>query len=160
MNTFTLFHVALSLIGIVAGFVIVAGLLASKPCQGWTVLFLVTTAATTVTGFLFPIHGFTPALGTGLVSTAVLALAVYALYACKLAGRWRAVYVVTAVLAFYLNFFVLIVQSFQKIPPLKTLAPTQSEPPFVLAQGVALLLFVAFGYTAVKRFRPVTGTPA
>ena len=154
MNTFTLFHVALSLVGILAGFVVVFGLLGSKPGGGWTTVFLWTTLATSVTGFFFPFHGFTPAIGVGIISALILALAFYALRARQLAGPWRGVYVVGAVVAQYLNFFVLIVQSFQKIPALHALAPTQQEPPFAVAQGAALLLFVVLGLRAVKRFHP------
>jgi len=154
MSAFTLFHVALSLVGIVAGFVAVFGLLASKLGPVSTPVFLWTTLATTITGFMFPFHGFTPAIGLGLISLPVMGAAFYALYAAKLAGRWRGVYVVNAVLALYLNFFVLIVQSFLKIPALNALAPTQKEPPFALAQGAALLLFVALGILTVRRFQP------
>ncbi len=154
MNAFILFHVALSLVGILAGFVVTAGMISKKPCRGWTALFLATTLATSVTGFLFPYNGFTPALGTGIVSMAVLAVALFALYGRRLAGAWRGTYVINAVLALYLNFFVLIVQLFLKVPALKTLAPTQKEPPFAIAQGAALGMFVVLGVLAWKRFRP------
>ena len=155
MNAFTLFHVAICLIAIFSGFVVVFGMVGSKLCKGWTTIFLWTTLAVSVTGFMFPIHGFTPALGTGIISLAVLAFTFYALYAKKLFGGWRTVYVVTAVIAQYLDFFVLIVQSFQKVPALHALAPTQQEPPFAIAQGAALLLFIVLGVLAVKRFHPV-----
>jgi len=154
MNTFTLFHVALSLIGIVAGFVAAFGMLGSNRCRTWTAVFLWSTLATVVTGFMFPFHGFTPAIGFGLISLPLLAAAFYGLHARKLAGHWRWIYVVSALLAFYLNFFVLIVQSFLKIPALHALAPTQQEPPFALAQGAALLLFVVLGVLATRKFRP------
>src|SRR6267142_1861047 len=134
MNAFTLFHVALSLVGIFTGFVVMIGMLGSKPGKGMTAVFLCTTLATTVTGFLFPFKGFTPAIGLGLISLPVLAVAFYALYAKKLSGAWRTTYVVAAVLAQYFDVFVLIVQSFQKIPALNALAPTQKEPPFAAAQ--------------------------
>ncbi|HTJ79253.1 MAG TPA: hypothetical protein VL357_09670 [Rariglobus sp.] len=154
MEAFTLFHVLLSLIGIFTGFVVVRGMITGKPGRGWTAVFLATTVATSVTGFLFPYNGFTPALGTGIVSMVVLAIAVLALYGRHLAGAWRGTYVVNAVLALYLNVFVLIVQLFLKVPALKALAPTQKEPPFAIAQGAALLLFVVLGVLAWKRFRP------
>lgn len=154
MIAFTLFHVLLSLAGIVAGFVVFADFLAARFRGGWTATFLVTTGATSVTGFLFPIHGFTPALGLGGLSLVVLAVAVYALRARRLAGRWRGVYVVTALLAQYFNVFVLVVQSFQKIPALHALAPTQQEPPFAIAQGLVLVGFLVFGVRAVRRFKP------
>jgi hypothetical protein len=155
MNAFTLFHVALSLIGIVAGFVVVFGMIGSQPRRCWTKVFLWTTLATSVTGFFFPFHGFTPALGTGIVSMIVLAVTFYALYSKKLMGSWRWIYAVGAVIAQYLNFFVLIVQSFRKIPALRALAPTQQEPPFGLAQGAALLLFIGLGILAARWFHPV-----
>jgi hypothetical protein len=153
MTTFTLFHVALSLIGIFAGLIMALGLLAAKRLNGWTALFLVTTVLTSVTGFLFPFHGFTPAIGVGIVSLAVLAVAIFARYSRQLGGAWRWIYVVTAMLALYLNVFVLIVQLFQKVPALKALAPTQSEPPFLVAQLVALLLFLVVTIIAAIRFR-------
>ncbi len=154
MNAFLGFHVALSLVGIGTGFVAVFGLVRSKLCAGWTAVFLATTLATSLTGFFFPFHGFTPAIGLGLISTLVLAVTCYALYGRKLAGAWRGIYAVGAVLAQYLNFFVLIAQSFMKIPALHALAPTGKEPPFALAQGVALLFFIGLGWLATKRFHP------
>jgi hypothetical protein len=155
MNAFLVFHVALSLVGILSGFVVVFGMIGSQSCPGWTKVFLWTTLATSLTGFLFPFHGFTPAIGTGIISVLVLALTFYALYVKKLFGGWRRVYVVTAVIALYLNFFVLIVQSFLKISALHALAPTQKEPPFGIAQGVALLAFIVLGIVAAKKFHPV-----
>jgi hypothetical protein len=155
MNTFTLVHVAISLVGIVSGFVAVGGMIAAKRCAAWTAVFLWTTIATSVTGFFFPFHHFTPAHGVGIVSLLVLALVLYALYFRHLAGAWRLTYVVGAVLSLYLNFFVLIVQAFQKVPALKTLAPTQTEPPFAIAQSIALVVFITIGVFASIRFRPI-----
>lgn len=152
---FTLFHVALSLVGIVAGLVVLWGLLGSKRLDGWTALFLTTTIATSVTGFLFPFRGFTPAIGVGIVSMVVLAVACYARYSMKMAGVWRLAYVLTAVIALYLNVFVLVVQAFLKIPALAALAPQQNEPPFAIAQGVVFVLFFAAGLRAAARFRDV-----
>ena len=154
MSAFTLFHVGLSLVGILSGFLVAIGMLGSKSSPGWTAVFLWTTLATTVTGFLFPYHGFTPAIGVGIVSMLVLAPVFYALYSKKLVGAWRWIYVVGAMLALYLNFFVLIVQAFLKIPALNALAPTQAEPPFAVAQGAALLFFLALGVGAAIKFRP------
>ncbi len=128
--------------------------------KGWTGTFLWMTLATSVTGFMFPIHGFTPALALGGISLVVLAFTFRALYHQKLAGRSRTIYVVGAVMAQYFNFFVLIVQSFQKIPALHDLAPTQKEPPFAAAQGAALLFFVVIGIMAVRKFRPAVAAPA
>ncbi len=154
LGAFTAFHVAISLVGIISGFVVVFNLLGSKPGKGWTATFLWTTLATSVTGFLFPFHGFTPAIGTGIVALIVLGPTFFALYSKKLAGFWRPTYVIGAVLSLYLNFFVLIVQSFLKIPALHALAPTQKEPPFGIAQGLALLLFIGLGIAATIKFRP------
>ena len=153
MSTFTLAHVVLSLVGIFSGFVVVLGLIAAKRLDIWTAVFLATTVATSVTGFGFPIHGFTPGIGVGIVLLPALAVAIFARYVRHLIGVWRPVYVVTAVIALYLNFFVLIVQSFQKVPVLETLAPTQSEPPFAITQLIALAVFIAIGALAAARFR-------
>jgi hypothetical protein len=119
-----------------------------------TALFLVTTILTSVTGFLFPIHGFTPALGVGIFSCIILAVALIAYYGRQLIGVWRWIYVVTAVAALYFNVFVLVVQSFIKVPALNALAPTQSEPPFAIAQAAVLAIFVLIGIAAVMTFRP------
>ena len=151
---YTLFHTLLSLIAIFTGFVVLLGLLTSKRRSGWTNWFLVTAVATTVTGFFFPFHGFTPAIGLGIISLPVLAAALFANYSRQLAGSWRWIYAVAASLALYFNVFVLIVQSFQKIPPLHALAPTQTEAPFQVAQLVALLLFVLLTILATIRFHP------
>ena len=152
LNAFTLFHVALSLVGIAAGFVVVYGFLESRRLDGWTLLFLTTTAATTVTGFLFPFHRFLPSYAVGIVSVIVLAIAIPARYRFHLEGAWRSTYVVTAMLAFYLNFFVLIAQLFGKVPPLKALAPTQTEPPFAITQVAVMVVFIILGTLAFRRF--------
>src|SRR6266446_1560528 len=152
VSAFSLFHVVLSLVGVGSGFVVVYGLLASKRFEGWTKLFLTTTVATSVTGFLFPVHQFLPSHGVGIVSLIVLAAAMLALYRFRLAGGWRRTYVITSVIALYLNVFVLIVQLFLKVPSLKAIAPTQSEPPFQVAQLVALLFFAALAIRATVKF--------
>jgi hypothetical protein len=151
MKTFTQIHVAISLIAIVFGLVVIFGLLTKKRLDRWTAVFLLMTVATSVTGFFFPFHGFTPAIGVGIISMLVLAVAIFARYARKLAGAWRWIYVVTAMVALYLNVFVLIVQSFQKISILKALAPTQSEPPFLFTQLFTLLLFIVLAIVATIR---------
>ncbi len=153
LTAFTIFHVLISLIAIGSGFVVVAGLLASKPRSGATTLFWTTAVATTVTGFLFPFHGFTPAIGLGIVSTFVLAIGLAALYRFGLVGGWRRTYAITAVVALYLNMFVLVVQLFEKVPALQELAPTQSEPPFQIAQLVVLVVFAVLGVQAARKFR-------
>ncbi len=152
LSAFTLFHVVLSLVGIASGFVVVYGLLTSKWFEGWTSVFLATTVATSVTGFLFPFHQFLPSHGVGILSLIVLAIAILARYRFRLAGGWRRTYVITAVIALYFNVFVLIVQLFLKVPALKAIAPTQSEPPFQVAQLAALLLFAWLGTRAAIKF--------
>src|ERR1039457_5619071 len=151
MEIYTLLHVAISLVAIGSGFVVLFGMLAGKRYDRWTAFFLATTVATSVTGFGFPITGLTPGIAIGIISLVVLAVTIYARYAGRLAGLWRPVYVVTAVIALYLNFLVLIVQSFQKVSALKTLAPTQSEPPFLITQIVALAAFIVLGFLAAIR---------
>jgi hypothetical protein len=150
-------HVVLSLIGIASGFVVLYGMLTSKQLGGWTALFLGTTILTSVTGFLLPPFDFDPPRVVGLISLVLLAAACAALYVFRLAPPWRWVYVVTATMALYLNVFVAVVQSFQKVAFLQPLAPTQSEPPFVVAQVVVLLVFIVLGALAVIRFHPVIG---
>jgi hypothetical protein len=153
LAAYTLFHVLLSLAGIFSGFVVVYGLLAGHSLPTWTSVFLVTTVATSVTGFFFPAHHLLPSHIVGIISLAVLAGTIYARYRRKLVGRWNKVYVIGAVLALYLNFFVAIVQAFMKVPALKTLAPTQSEPPFKVTQVFTLAVFVVIGVVAAIRFR-------
>jgi len=153
-DLFLQIHVALSLVGIVAGVFVLYGLLTGKALGGWTALFLVTTILTSVTGYPIPPFGFDPPRVVGTISLVLLAIAVGAFYLFHLAGAWRWVYVVTAVMALYLNVFVAIVQSFTKIPALVALAPTQSEPPFIVVQLVALIVFVVIGFVAVRRFHP------
>lgn len=153
LTAFTLFHVVLSLAGIGSGFVVMYGLLASKRMDGWTVLFLTTTAATSLTGFLFPVHKFMPSHGLGILSLIVLMVAFFARYRYRLAGGWRRTYVISAVLALYFNVFVLIVQLFEKVPALHELAPTQSEPPFQAAQLTALVVFAILAIRSAMKFR-------
>ena len=152
LRIYTAFHVVISLLGILAGFVVMAGMITANPLDGWTAFFLITTIATSVTGFFFPVNRLMPAHVVGVISMVILALAVYARYPAHLAGSWRWIYVATAVGAQYLNVFVLVVQMFQKIPSLKLLAPTQKERPFQLAQGALLVVFVAWGILAGLRF--------
>lgn len=154
LTTFTKIHVVISLIAILAGFVVVFGLVTGRRLNGWTALFLVMTLLTSVTGFFFTFHGFTAAIAVGIVSVVVLALCIFARYVMMLTGAWRLIYVLTAMLALYLNFFVLIAQLFQKVPALKALAPTQAEPPFLVAQLSALVIFVVLTILAAIRFRP------
>ena len=154
LQTLTHLHVAISLVAILSGLVVLFGLLTARRLDHWTSFFLLTTVATSVTGFFFPFHGFTPAVVVGIISLVVLVVAIVARYARQLGGASRWIYVVSATLALYLNVFVLIVQSFQKVPALKALAPTQTETPFLVAQLLALVLFVVLGIVAAIKFRP------
>jgi hypothetical protein len=154
LATFTVVHVVLSLIGIAAGLVVAFGMLGARRLGNWTAVFLATTVLTSVTGFLFPFDGVKPSHVFGVVSLIVLTLALLGLYLYRLAGPWRAVYVVGALVALYLNSFVAVVQAFLKLPFLIPLAPTQSEPPFLIAQLAVLVAFIWLGYCAVRSFRP------
>ena len=147
-------HVFISLIGILSGLVALYGLLTGRPFRGWTALFLAATVLTSVTGLPLPPFGFDPARAVGVTSLVLLAIAIAALYAFRLAGAWRWIYVGSAVAALYLNVFVGVTQAFQKLSFLQPLAPTQSEPPFVVAQLAVLAVFVALGVLATIRFHP------
>jgi hypothetical protein len=143
----TIVHVVLSLVGVAAGLAVLYGFLTSKPSAA-TQLFLWTTVATSVTGFFFPFHGLTPGIVVGILSLIVLALAIRA------RNRWTKTYVISAMIALYLNVFVLAVQLFRKVPALTALAPTQSEPPFQIAQGAVLLIFIILTIRAGMKFHP------
>ena len=158
-GTLLVFHVVISLIGIASGLVVVYGLLIGKPHGGWTVGFLTTTVLTSVTGFPLPATQLLPSHVVGIISLLLLAAAIVALYVYHLDGPWRRIYVASAVMALYLNVFVGVVQSFQKLAFLKPLAPTQSEPIFVAAQVAVLVLFIALGILAMIRFRPEARIP-
>ena len=156
LGAFTILHVIITLVAIGSGLIVVGGMFASHRLPVTTALFLLTTALTSVTGFLFPIHGLTPALRVGILACAILAVALFALYKEHLASAWRWIYVITAVASLYLNVFVLVVQSFVKVPALTALAPTQSEPPFAITQAVVLAIFILIGVIAVIKFRATT----
>jgi hypothetical protein len=152
--TFTLLHVIISLIGIFTGLVVAAGFWSGKRFDAWTGVFLLTTVLTDVTGFMFPEPGFDPARVVGVISLVLLAIAILAFYVYHVAGAWRWIYVTTALISLYLNCFVAVIQSFQKIPALHALAPKGNEPPFAVAQGALLLVFVVIGVVSVRRFHP------
>ena len=156
LSAFTMVHVIISLIGIVSGFIVLFGLFGSHRLPGMTALFLLTTILTSVTGFLFPFEKLLPSHMVGIVSLIVLAIACFALYVMKLSGPWRWIYTLTAMIALYLNVFVLVIQSFLKIGPLHALAPSvpPSEPPFAVVQGIVLVFFIIAIIGAVRRFRP------
>ena len=153
-QAFTLFHVAISLIAIASGFVVLYGLFNANRMAGMTLLFLVTTIATSVTGYFFQRDHVLPSHVVGVIALVVAAVTCFALYSHKLLGAWRRVYVIGAVISLYLNVFVLVAQLFLKVPALNVLAPKGSEPPFLIAQGIVLVLFVVAGFIAVRRFQP------
>lgn len=159
MAFFTLVHVVISLIAIITGLVVLGGLLSGKRLDGWTGLFLLTTIVTNLTGYGFPVDRVLPSHIVGAISLVALAIACVARYGYHLAGAWRRTYVITAVVSLYLNVFVLIVQTFGKVPALRELAPTQSEPPFAISQSVVLAMFVVLGYRAVVSFRESSAAP-
>jgi hypothetical protein len=149
-------HVALSLIEMPVGFAVIYGLLHGRAYGGWTALFLVLAVLTSLTGFPLAPFGFDPPRAVGVLSLVLLAIAIVALYAFGLRGAWRWIYAITAIAALYLDVFVGIFQAFLKVPSVHDLAPTQSEPPFAIAQGVVLLIFVGLGIFTVRRFHPAT----
>jgi hypothetical protein len=156
LATFTLVHVAISLIAIVTGIIVMIGMLGASRMPGLTAIFLVFTVLTSATGFLFPVAQLMPSHVIGIISLVLLALACIALYGQKLAGSWRWVYVVTALLSLYLNVFVLVVQGFLKIPALSEIAPGNppTGPVFSAVQGVVLLVFAVLIFVAWRRFWP------
>jgi len=154
LEIYTIIHTLISLVAIFSGLVVVLGLLGSKRLDGWTKWFLITAVATTVTGFFFPFHGFTPAIGLGIISLPFLALTIFARYPKHLAGSWRWIYVIGAVICLYFNLFVAVVQAFEKIPALHAMAPTQTEPPFKLAQLIVLVVSALLAIIAAIRFHP------
>jgi len=152
MSAMLVSHVVISLVGIVAGFVVAYGFLVNRNLPRWTAVFLSTTIATSVSGFLLPAEKILPSHVVGVLSLITLSIATYAEYAKAHTGGWRSAYVVTALISQYFNVFVLVVQSFQKIPVLKSLAPTQTEPAFAVAQLAVLVGFIAIGYMSLKRY--------
>jgi hypothetical protein len=154
LSAFTAVHVLISLVGILTGIVVAYGLLNSKRMDGITALFLITTVLTSLTGFLFPFHQVTPGIVLGAISLVVLAISVIARYARHMEHAWRSTYVITAMLALYLNVFVLVVQTFEKVPALHALAPNGKEPPFAITQVIVMVIFIVLTVAAVKKFHP------
>jgi hypothetical protein len=147
-------HVVLSLVGITSGFVVMYGLLVGRPSGTWTAVFLASTSLTSITGFPLAPFGFDPPRAAGVISLSLLALAVAALYAFRLAGAWRWIYIGSAIISLYLNVFVGIGQAFQKVSFLQQFAPTQSEPPFIVTRLIVQVTFIALGLMVVRQFRP------
>jgi hypothetical protein len=157
LHIYTIVHTLISLAAIFTGLVVVLGLIGRKWLDGWTRWFLITAVLTTVTGFFFPFHGVTPAIILGIITVPVLAITIYARYSRRLAGAWRWICVVGAVMALYFNLFVLVVQLFQKVPALHALAPTESESPFKFTQLAVFIVSVVLGIVALVRFHPESG---
>ncbi len=157
---FTTLHVIISLIAIAAGVVVFAGMIRQRSMQAMTWIFLVMTALTSITGFMFPNSHITPGIVLGVLSMIVLVLAALALYAKHLSSGWRKTYIITASMALYFNCFVLVVQSFEKIPALHALAPKGNELPFAIAQGILLVAFIWLTVATVKRFPASTSARA
>jgi hypothetical protein len=153
-ESFTLIHVVISLIGIATGLVVLWEMIGNKKLGTMNSVFLVTTILTSVTGFLFPFKGFDPAIGVGIISLVALAIAVLALYRRPVSGIWRPAFAISATFALYLNVFVLIAQSFQKISFLKAPDPTQPAPAFLVVEAVAVVVFLVLGFLATRRFHP------
>jgi len=160
LTIYTIIHTVISLIGVLAGFAVICGLFTSKPSGCWTATFFASQILTDLTGFAFPFHGFKPSYVVGTISLVLLLVAMYALYSRQLAGGWRKTYVITAVMALYLDVFVAVVQSFLKIPALNAMAPTQTEPPFKITQLVVLILFIVLGIATTVRFHDEVVRPA
>jgi hypothetical protein len=160
MTPFTLFHVAISLIGILTGLIVLYGMLRGERMDGMTAIFLLTTILTSVTGFMFPFHKLLPSHILGVISLVLLAFAVAGRYAFHLNGAWRRIYAVSAVLSLWLNVFVFVSQLFQKVPALHPLAPTGSEPPFLIAETLVMIIFIALAVLAAKKFRSGAAIPA
>jgi hypothetical protein len=154
ITTLTLVHTVISIVAIAAGLVVVGGLIAGVRIDGWTGIFLVTTVLTSVTGFFFPFTQLLASHNVGIISLIILPVVIAARYWKHLVGPWRGIYVVGSVLVLYLNFFILLVQLFRRIPSLIVAAPRQTEPPFVLTQLLVLALFAWLGFAAFRRFRP------
>ncbi len=152
LSTFTLFHVVLSLLGIASGLIVVYGLMTGKRLDAWTAIFLLFTVLTSLTGFLFPFTHLLPSHVVGILSLLMLAVAIVARYPRRLEGAWRRIYVICAMVALYLNCFVLVAQMFLKLPALHALAPKGNEPPFLIAQLALLAIFVWLTIVAARRF--------
>jgi hypothetical protein len=154
LTLLTYIHTGLSLIALAAGIPVALGLMRAGATKFWTVVFLVTTVATSATGFLFPFSRFGDSHWVGLISLIVLAAAIAAQYLFRFRGSWRWIYAVMALLAFYFNVFVLVAQLFKKVPALRAMAPTLMEPPFAIAQLVVLVIFAWLIWKAARAFKP------
>lgn len=155
VTTMVGFHTVISLVALLAGAVVVLGMAGNADMPAVSALFLVTAVVTSVTGFLLPADRVLPSHIFGVVSLVALAAAIAARYAFSFRGGWRVTYALCVVLATWLDAFVAVFQTFLKVPSITALAPTQSEPPFAIAQGVTLLVFIVLAVLAARRFRPL-----
>jgi hypothetical protein len=160
LQIYTIIHTLISLAAIFTGLIVLFGMIGGKRLNGWTKWFLITAVLTTVTGFFFPFHGVTPAIILGIITVPVLAVTIYARYSRRLAGPWRWIYVIGAVMTLYFNLFVLVVQLFQKVPALHASAPTETESPFKSTQLAVLTASILLAIIAVIRFRPESASTA
>jgi hypothetical protein len=158
LSTFTLIHTVLTLVALVSGLIVVFGMLGGKELSGWTAIYLLTSVASSATGFGFPFDHFLPSHYVGVLSLALLLMAILARYVFHLAGGWRSIYVICAVVSVYFLVFVSVVQAFLKVPALHAMAPTQSEPPFAIAQGAVLIVFIILTVAALRAFHPAGAT--
>lgn len=159
MTMLVLVHVIISLMAIVAGLIVMSGMLGSNRIPGLTAIFLLFTILTNATGFIIPpliTEKQLPSHMIGILSLVLLAIACFALYGQRLSGMWRWIYAVTALVSLYLNVFVLVIQSFLKVPALSAIAPGNppAGPVFAIVQGIVLVFFVVVTIGAVRRFRP------
>lgn len=154
LRIYTIIHTLISLVAIFSGLVVLFAMLSGHRAKDWTKWFLIAAVATTLTGFFFPFHGVTPAIILGIITVPVLAITIFARYSRRLAGPWRWMYVIGAVMTLYFNLFVLVVQLFEKVPVLHAAAPTQTESPFKFTQLAVLVVSILLGIIAVIRFHP------
>lgn len=153
-TTLTGFHTWLSILAIAAGLPMAAGLRRGEIVQPWSMVFLWTAIATSATGFLFPFNGVLPSHVIGVISLVLFIPAALALHVFDLRGPWRRIFAITAMIGLYLLVFVAIAQAFLKVPALQALAPTQTEPPFAIAEGVAFVAFAVLTWLAARRSVP------
>ena len=156
-------HVIVCFVGLLAGAMVLVALCGGSRRPTWDAALLLSTALISLTGFPLPSPPGTPtpdpARVLGAIELLVVAAAAIAIYGKRLAGAWRAVYIISMVLAVYFNAFVAVIQAFSKIGFLHALAPTGKEPPFLIAQLLILVLFIAIGVRAFKRRSPAAATP-
>lgn len=153
LTYYTWFHTTLSLVALFAGFVVLRDLLTSTAPDAWTTTFLVSSIATSATGFGFPFTKLLPSHAVGGLQLLVLAIALIAAYGFRNRGAWRPIYAISLVVAQFFNVFVAVAQAFQKVPELRALAPTLEEPAFFIVEGFFLVIFLAIAIAAAWLYR-------